>query len=178
MIIFFVGIVISSIVSLNSYKKNPSKKNSNIVCKNYKTTELSTKDIIDPKILDKSSLLRKAFNRVAGFNGRTYKRPITYYIHDETGKKNFRLLPSKTNYTYEISDDAESFIVDIFSKLDNYIDLDFERVNSPRRSIIDIYQTVIKHYFFITICHTFLSAGYNNFRIFQFYCLICCSYTS
>ena len=135
MFIFFVGFVIS-IASLTSNKKNP-----NIVCENYKTTKLSTKDIVDPKILDKSSLLRKAFNRVAGFNGRTYKRPITYYIHDETGKKNFRLLPSETNYTYEISDDAERFIVDIFSKLDNYIDLDFERVNSPRRSIIDIYQT-------------------------------------
>ena len=104
--IFFVGLVII-IASLTSNKKNPSKKNPNIVCENYKTTELSTKDIIDPKILDNSSLRRRAFNRVAGFNGRTYKRPITYYIHDETGKKNFRLLPSKTNYTYEISDDAE-----------------------------------------------------------------------
>ena len=140
MFIFFVGFVIS-IASLTFNKKNPSKKNPNIVCENFKTTELSTKDIVDPKILDKSSLLRKAFKRVAGFNGRTYKRPITYYIHDKTGQKNFRLLPSTTNYTYEISDDAERFIVDIFSKLDNYIDLDFERVNSPRRAIIDIYKT-------------------------------------
>ena len=33
--------------------------------------------------------------------------------------------------TYEISDDAEKFIVDIFSKIDSYIDLDFMRVDSP-----------------------------------------------
>ena len=140
MFIFFVGFVIS-IASLTSNKKNLIKKVQNIVCANYKTTELSTKDIVGQTILDNSSLRRKAFNKVAGFNGRTYKKPITYYIHDETGVKNLRLIPSKTNYIYSISDDVERFIVDIFSKLDNYIDLDFERVNSPRRSIINIYQT-------------------------------------
>ena len=89
MFIFFVGFVIS-IASLTS-----NKKNSSIVCKNFKLTKLSTKDIVDKKILDNSSLLRKAFNRVAGFNGRTYKRPITYYIHDKNQKLKSKLLPKK-----------------------------------------------------------------------------------
>ena len=43
--------------------------------------------------------------------------------------------------TYEISDDAEKFIVDIFSKIDSYIDLDFMRVDSPGKALIKIFKT-------------------------------------
>ena len=43
--------------------------------------------------------------------------------------------------TYEISDDAEKFIVDIFSKIDSYIDLDFMRVDSPSEAMIRIFKT-------------------------------------
>ena len=42
-----------------------------------------------------------------------------------------KILPKAMKDTYEISDDAEKFIVDIFSKIDSYIDLDFMRVDSP-----------------------------------------------
>jgi len=44
-------------------------------------------------------------------------------------------------YTYEISDDAEKFTVDIFAKIDSYIDLDFMRVDSPSKAIIKIFKT-------------------------------------
>tara|TARA_B100001093_G_scaffold191310_1_gene183843 strand:- start:295 stop:741 length:447 start_codon:yes stop_codon:yes gene_type:complete len=43
--------------------------------------------------------------------------------------------------SYEISNDAEKFIVDIFSKLDPYIDIDFKRVISQIDAMISIYKT-------------------------------------
>ena len=122
MFMFFAGFVIS-IASLTSYKKDSS-----IFCEISKNVELSVKDIINSKLLDIYHPQRKVFNRVAGYNRKTFKRKIKYYIHDENGYLNLNILPSLDNYTYEISDDVEQFIVDTFQKIDSYIDLDFERV--------------------------------------------------
>ena len=102
---------------------------------------LSVEDIVYPDMLDPSTLRWKAFNSIAGFNGKTYKKPIKYYIHDKTGNINLKMLHTETNYSYEISDDVEKFIVDTFNKIDNKIDLDFKRVNSPRKANITIYKT-------------------------------------
>ena len=85
--------------------------------------------------------LRKGFNKITNFDGKTYQLPITYYIHDKTGKTKARLLPVKMRYAYEISDDAEKFIVDTFNKIDNHIALDFKRVNSTKEALIKIYKT-------------------------------------
>ena len=83
----------------------------------------------------------KGYRRFAGFDGNTYQKPITYYIHDQTGKIRSKILPKKMQDSYEISDDAEKFIVDIFSKIDSYIDLDFMRVDSPGKAMIKIFKT-------------------------------------
>ena len=102
---------------------------------------ISIKDIIHPSMLKKRSEILKGYRRFAGFDGNTYQKPITYYIHDQTGKIRSKLLPKKMQDTYEISDDAEKFIVDIFSKIDSYIDLDFMRVDSPSKAMIKIFKT-------------------------------------
>ena len=52
-----------------------------------------------------------------------------------------KILPKGFKKTYEISDDAEKFIVDIFSEIDSYIDLDFMRVDSPSKAMIKIFKT-------------------------------------
>ena len=102
---------------------------------------ISIEDIIHPSMLKKRSDMLKGFRRFAGFDGNTYQKPITYYIHDQTGKIRSELLPKAMQDTYEISDDAEKFIVDIFSKIDSYIDLDFMRVDAPSKAMIKIYKT-------------------------------------
>ena len=105
------------------------------------------KDIVPLTILNKRSELNirddmlKGFRRLAGFDGKTYQKPITYYIHDKSGRLSSKLLPKAFKKTYEISDDAEKFIVDIFSKIDSYIDLDFMRVDSPSKAMIKIFKT-------------------------------------
>ena len=104
-------------------------------------SELSVKDIISSKMLAKRTRMLKAFNRSAGFNGKTYKKPITYYIHDENSKNISKHLPKSMRNSYEISDDEEQFIVDIFSYIDSYIDLDFVQVNSKHKAMISIYKT-------------------------------------
>ena len=103
--------------------------------------ELSIEEIVDRDMLDNSSDLRKIYNKTARFNGETYKKKIKYYINDEN--KNLRLYfdDFTINNAYEISDDAERFIVDTFNTIDAYIDLDFERVYSPRKANITIYKT-------------------------------------
>ena len=104
--------------------------------------EIDIKDIIAPAMFNKrNSPMLKGFNRFSRFNGETYQKPITYYIHDNTGKIKSKILPKAMKDTYEISDDAEKFIVDIFSKIDSYIDLDFMRVDSPSEAMIRIFKT-------------------------------------
>ena len=104
--------------------------------------EISIKDIISPSMFNKrNSPMLKGYNKFAQFNGKTYQKPITYYLHDKTGKIKSKVLPKMMKDTYEISDDAEKFIVHIFSKIDSYIDLDFMRVNSPSKAMIKIFKT-------------------------------------
>ena len=95
--IFFAGFVIS-IASLTSNKKNP-----NIVCENFKTTELSIKDIVLSEMLDSSQFRRKAYNRSLRFNGKTYKKKVTYYIHDENGYVKSKLLESLINLSGDLN---------------------------------------------------------------------------
>ena len=104
-------------------------------------SQLSVKDIITPKMLSKSTRMWKAFNRFAGFNGKTYEKPITYYIHDENSKNISSGLPKAMRNSYEISDDEERFTADIFSYIDSIIDLDFVRVYSKSKAMISIYKT-------------------------------------
>ena len=104
--------------------------------------EIDVANIVAPAMLKRTnSPMLKGFNRFARFNGKTYQKPITYYIHDQTGKIRSKILPKKMQDSYEISDDAEKFIVDIFSKIDSYIDLDFMRVDSPSKAMIKIFKT-------------------------------------
>ena len=104
-------------------------------------TQLSVKDIISQKMLAKRTTMWKGFSRSAGFNGKTYEKPITYYIHDENSKNISKHLPKAMRNSYEISDDEEQFTVDIFSYIDSMIDLDFVRVNSKSKAMISIYKT-------------------------------------
>ena len=101
---------------------------------------ISAKEIIDQDLLQKSPK-RKVLNSILGFNSQTYQKPLKFYIHDETGKIKPKSLPSYVNYSLEISDDEEKFIVDTFSKIDSFIDLDFKRVYAPKEASIIIYHT-------------------------------------
>ena len=83
----------------------------------------------------------KAYNRFARFNGETYEKPITYYIHDENTKNASKNLPKAMRNSYEMSKDEEKFIVDFFTYIDSYIDLDFKRVESKGKAMIVIYKT-------------------------------------
>ena len=113
-----------------------------IFAKNIKNkVKLSTKDILYTDV--SSDPLLRGFNKYAGFDGNTYTRPITYYIHDKNGKLNSKLLPKYFKKTYEHSLDEEKFIVNFISKIDKYIDLDFERVDSKNDAMIRIYKTNI-----------------------------------
>ena len=113
-------------------------------CANFIKSEkvdLKVEDIVFPEMLDENSILKKSFSNIAGFNGKTYTKPVTYYIHDKNSNIKLDYLHQITNYGYEISDDLEKFIVDTFNKIDKEIDLDFKRVNSSRKAIISIYKT-------------------------------------
>jgi len=107
--------------------------------------QLSIEDIVDRDMLDNSSPLRRTYNKTAGFNGKTYKKKIKYYIHDENTTVNLEFENFTISYAYEISDDVERFIVDTFNSIDAYIDLDFERVYSPNKANITIYKTYKFH---------------------------------
>ncbi|MDC3137957.1 hypothetical protein OA509_02930 [Prochlorococcus sp. AH-716-I19] len=134
MFLLFAGFVIS-IASITSYKQNPK-----IICRIPEKVKLSVKDIVNLDILNINHPQRRAFNRVAGFNRKTYRRPIKYYIHNKTGFTKLKILSLPENYTYAMSEDALRFIVDTFKRIDSYIDLDFERVYSRRRANIEIYK--------------------------------------
>ena len=104
--------------------------------------KLTTKDILQTDV--SSDPLLRGFNKFAGFDGNTYKRPITYYIHDKNQKLKSKLLPKKIfKKSFEHSVDEEKFIVNLFSQIDKYIDLDFQRVNSKTDAMIRIYKTNI-----------------------------------
>ena len=108
---------------------------------NNKTNNLKTRDIISKNILYDKSFRKEVFNKISGFNGKTYTKKVNYYIHNFNGYNNFKLL--NNNYAYSISKDTEKFIEDIFTKLDRYIDLDFKRVYSRSEATIEIYRTKI-----------------------------------
>ncbi len=102
---------------------------------------ISIEDIISRKMLKRRTLMWKAYNRFARFNGETYEKPITYYIHDENTKNASTNLPTAMRNSYEMSNDEEKFIVDFFTYIDSYIDLDFKRVESKDKAMIVIYKT-------------------------------------
>ena len=115
--------------------------NQKVIVQNKNKVELFIEDIVDRDMFDYSSPLRRTYNKTAGFNGKTYKKKIKYYIHDENKNVNVKFENFTIKYAYEISDDVEKFIVDTFNSIDAYIDLDFERVYSPRKANITIYKT-------------------------------------
>tara|TARA_Y100000994_G_scaffold13084_1_gene10125 strand:- start:1941 stop:3059 length:1119 start_codon:yes stop_codon:yes gene_type:complete len=128
--------------SLKDYRGAVADRNRAFEIYSKDKVNLSIENIIAPAMFKKTrSPMLKGFNRFARFNGVTYQQPITFYIHDKTGKIKSKLLPKAMRDTYEISDDAEKFIVDIFSKIDSYIDLDFMRVDSPSKAMIKIFKT-------------------------------------
>ena len=129
-------------ISLEDFKGAVSARNKSFELYSKDKVEIDIENIIAPAMLNKrNSPMLKGFNRFAQFNGETYQKPITYYIHDNTGKIKSKILPKAMKDTYEISVDAEKFIVDIFSKIDSYIDLDFMRVDSPSEAMIRIFKT-------------------------------------
>jgi len=129
-------------ISLEDFKGAVSARNKSFELYSKDKVEIDIENIIAPAMLNKrNSPMLKGFNKFARFNGETYQKPITYYIHDNTGKINSKILPKAMKDTYEISVDAEKFIVDIFSKIDSYIDLDFMRVDSPSKAMIKIFKT-------------------------------------
>ena len=129
-------------ISLEDFKGAVSARNKSFELYSKDKVEIDIENIIAPAMLNKrNSPMLKGFNKFARFNGETYQKPITYYIHDDTGKIKSKILPKAMKDTYEISVDAEKFIVDIFSKIDSYIDLDFMRVDSPSEAMIRIFKT-------------------------------------
>ena len=129
-------------LSLKDFKGAVSARNKSFELYSKDKVEIDIENIIAPAMFNKrNSPMLKGFNRFTRFNGETYQKPITYYIHDNTGKIKSKILPKAMKNTYEISDDAEKFIVDIFSKIDSYIDLDFMRVDSPSEAMIRIFKT-------------------------------------
>jgi len=129
-------------LSLEDFKGAVSARNKSFELYSKDKVEIEVANIIAPAMLKRTtSPMLKGFNRFARFDGKTYQKPITYYIHDQTGKIRSKILPKKMQDSYEISDDAEKFIVDIFSKIDSYIDLDFMRVDSPSKAMIKIFKT-------------------------------------
>ena len=129
-------------LSLEDFKGAVSARNKSLELYSKDKVEIEVANIIAPAMLKRTtSPMLKGFNRFTRFDGNTYQKPITYYIHDQTGKIRSKILPKKMQDSYEISDDAEKFIVDIFSKIDSYIDLDFMRVDSPSKAMIKIFKT-------------------------------------
>ena len=129
-------------LSLEDFEGAVSARNKSFELYSKDKVEIEVANIIAPAMLKRTtSPMLKGFNRFARFDGKTYQKPITYYIHDQTGKIRSKILPKKMQDTYEISDDAEKFIVDIFSKIDSYIDLDFMRVYSSSKAMIKIFKT-------------------------------------
>ena len=115
--------------------------NQKVIGQTKKKIDLLTEDIIDRDMLDNSSSLRRTYNKTAGFNGKTFTKPIKYYIHDKNGKVILNFEPFTVDYAYEVSNDVERFIVDTFNIIDDYINLDFKRVYSPEQAHITIYKT-------------------------------------
>ena len=100
---------------------------------------LSIKDILHGD--DSYDPFLRGFNKLAGFDGNTYTRPITYYIHDKNEKLKSNLFSKIFKKSFAHSVDEEKFIVNLFSQIDKYIDLDFQRVSSKTNAIISIYKT-------------------------------------
>jgi len=126
---------------LGDYDGAISDRNKSFMIDAKDKIKLSPKDIIEPDILNPNTLLNKQFKRIAEFKNKTFQKPIKYYIHDQSGKTKFKILPSEYKYSYQISDDEEKFINDTLKKVDTLIDLDFIRVYSPNEATIRIYKT-------------------------------------
>ena len=94
---------------------------------------------------------------ILGFNGDTYQNKLTYYINKNSGDKK---LETGFNYkTDDISEGEEIFIESVFNKIDNLIDIDFERVYSSDESLIDIYSSELEG---STLGITFIDYGIKN----------------
>ena len=138
---FYRGILKATI---GDYKGAIADNNKALLIDSLDNFDLSIEDITDQEMLDESSVLKRVFDKVAGFNGDTYMTPIKYYIHNQTGKIKPRFLPSEIKYAYAISEYEEKFIIDTFSKIDSLIDLDFQQVYTKEEANFHIYKTKLK----------------------------------
>jgi|688.fasta_scaffold98898_2 hypothetical protein len=77
---------------------------------------LTPKEIISADFVE-GTILRGAINQASGFDGRTHKNGLTYFIDSSLSK-------------------YESFITDAFATLDSIIDLDFEKSSSKEAANI------------------------------------------
>ena len=94
---------------------------------------------------------------ILGFNGDTYENKLTYYINKNSG---YQKLDTGFNYNADsISLGEELFIESVFNKIDNLIDIDFERVYSPDESLIDIYSSDLTG---STLGITYIDYGIKN----------------
>jgi len=114
-------------IEIEDYKGAVSDNNRALKIFSKEKIKLSIEDILSPQILKGKEIKYRAYKKFGRFKDETYTKPITYYIHDKTSRK-----------TLEISDDEEKFIVDFLNYIDQYIDLDFERVDSKNEAIIRI----------------------------------------
>ena len=106
---------------------------------------LAFTDIADSNLLNQQSFKYQAFSNIAGYNGTLYTNKIKYYIHDQVGTVDYELfdISDCEQYAYSFSDDEEKYIIDTMNVIDNLIELDLERVDSPELASLDIYKTKI-----------------------------------
>ena len=94
---------------------------------------------------------------ILGFNGNTYKNKLTFYINKKNGDQ--KLDTGLNLKADDISLGEELFIESVFNKIDNLIDIDFERVYSPDESLIDIYSSDLTG---STLGITYIDYGIKN----------------
>ena len=94
---------------------------------------------------------------ILGFNGDTFKNKLTFFINKNIGDQKldtgFNLIAD------DISMGEELFIESVFNKIDNLIDIDFERVYTPEKSLIDIYSSDLEG---STLGVTYIDYGIKN----------------
>ena len=83
-------------LSLKDFEGAVSARNKSFELYSKDKVEIEVANIIAPAMLKRTtSPMLKGFNRFARFDGKTYQKPITYYIHDQTGKIRSKILPKK-----------------------------------------------------------------------------------
>ena len=118
------------------YEKGTIKKIFRSKGSTIKSASVNTDDIINSDFLVKQSG-NDTLRDILSFNGNTYENKLTYYINTNIGNQT---IDTGFNLDAEkISLGEELFIESIFNKIDDLIDIDFERVYNANESLIDVY---------------------------------------